>query len=317
MRIDDLRYLVAIAEFGSINKAAKHLFISQQGLSQAVQQLEKYFNVDLLTRKANKVYFTEPGKKVLQFANEVLDKHDELLSLLKPFSYDETAELDKEITMVYSTPFLTATILLGLVQHFHVKYPNFKLQITDKRPSEIITNVRNNRNIIGLFNIPEFKFDSRFFEENNLIFEKLFECNLVLCTSKLSPLADKVSVSVNDIAKSKFAILDFEQEIDIANYIFANIEKPDLILKTKNRELYLDTIANGNAVGFYNTFLETFINSNNVITIPFDPPIKIFVGLLCNNNLNISPKSQWFVKLLRQFVIKTAEKRMLDMKLNS
>lgn len=41
MRIDDLRYLVAIAEFGSISKASKHLFISQQGLSQAIQQLEK------------------------------------------------------------------------------------------------------------------------------------------------------------------------------------------------------------------------------------------------------------------------------------
>lgn len=61
MRIEHLRYLVTIAELGSINKAAKHLFISQQGLSHVVQQLEKRHNVVLLARKSNKVYITEAG----------------------------------------------------------------------------------------------------------------------------------------------------------------------------------------------------------------------------------------------------------------
>ncbi|WP_434511796.1 LysR family transcriptional regulator [Desulfitobacterium sp. AusDCA] len=308
MRIDDLRYLVAIAEFGSISKASKHLFISQQGLSQAIQQLEKSLNVVLLTRNGNRIYFTEIGEKFVQSAREILAKHDELLNMIKPFPDDESTKTNEEIITVYSTAFLCLTIIPELLHYYQQKHPNLNLHIVEKRPSEILSIIANDKNAIGLFNTPDFKFKPQIFKENNLTFEKLMKCEQMLCVSRSSPFAAKESVTVDDIAKCKFAIFDFEQEVDIVNYIFTNIQQPNIILKTTNQKLYMDMIINGFAVGFTNTFISNFLEKNTFSTIPFDPPINIYMGLLLNANQNFTSNTEIFLNSFRKFVIKLKER---------
>ena len=50
MTLTQLRYIIAIADTGSMNEAAKSLFISQPSLSLAVKELEKE-NKDLIIKK--------------------------------------------------------------------------------------------------------------------------------------------------------------------------------------------------------------------------------------------------------------------------
>ena len=50
MRIQQLQYLEKIAEKGSINEAAKELYLSQPSLSNAVKELEHEMGVQLLLR---------------------------------------------------------------------------------------------------------------------------------------------------------------------------------------------------------------------------------------------------------------------------
>ena len=48
MTLTQLRYIIAIADTGSMNEAAKSLFISQPSLSLAVKKLEKEIGTELL-----------------------------------------------------------------------------------------------------------------------------------------------------------------------------------------------------------------------------------------------------------------------------
>lgn len=48
MTLTQLRYIIAIADTGSMNEAAKSLFISQPSLSLAVKELEKRLEQDSL-----------------------------------------------------------------------------------------------------------------------------------------------------------------------------------------------------------------------------------------------------------------------------
>ncbi len=50
MRIQQLVYLEKIAEKGSINEAAKDLFLTQPSLSNAMKDLEQEMNIQLLVR---------------------------------------------------------------------------------------------------------------------------------------------------------------------------------------------------------------------------------------------------------------------------
>ena len=59
MTLTQLRYVITIADTGSMNEAAKALFISQPSLSQAVKELETEIGVELFKRSNRGGY---PGR---------------------------------------------------------------------------------------------------------------------------------------------------------------------------------------------------------------------------------------------------------------
>ena len=60
MRIQQLQYLEKIVESGSINEAAKALFLSQPSLSNAIKELEQEMDLQLLVRQRSGVSLTNP-----------------------------------------------------------------------------------------------------------------------------------------------------------------------------------------------------------------------------------------------------------------
>jgi len=67
-----LRSLVAVAEEGSISRAARRLNMSQPPLTRLIQQLEKELGAQLLLRTARGVEMTEAGKQFLAEARSIL-----------------------------------------------------------------------------------------------------------------------------------------------------------------------------------------------------------------------------------------------------
>ena len=68
MQIQQLTYFVAIAEQGSINKAAEKLFVTQPNLSKAISNLENELKVRIFNRTNKGVVLTDEGKKLYQYA---------------------------------------------------------------------------------------------------------------------------------------------------------------------------------------------------------------------------------------------------------
>lgn len=73
MRTEQLYYLITVARCGSMNKAAKDLFMTQPALSAAISSLEKEIGTVLIKRKKQGIVLTEAGKKVYDDALNILD----------------------------------------------------------------------------------------------------------------------------------------------------------------------------------------------------------------------------------------------------
>ena len=65
MTLQQLKYLVTVAECGSISEAAQKLFISQPSLSAAIQNLEKEMGVTAFSRFSKGVVITREGEELL------------------------------------------------------------------------------------------------------------------------------------------------------------------------------------------------------------------------------------------------------------
>ncbi|HSV39932.1 MAG TPA: LysR family transcriptional regulator [Nocardioidaceae bacterium] len=78
MNIQQLRYVVATAEHGSMTAAAADLYVAQPALSRAVRQLERELEVTLFSRAGRGIALTVEGEAFVGRARKVLRSLDAL-----------------------------------------------------------------------------------------------------------------------------------------------------------------------------------------------------------------------------------------------
>lgn len=74
MRIQQLQYLETIVQTGSINEAAKKLYLTQPSLSNAIKELEAEMGIQILLRSKLGVTLTDEGREFMIYARQVLDQ---------------------------------------------------------------------------------------------------------------------------------------------------------------------------------------------------------------------------------------------------
>ena len=72
MDLKQLQYFVVSVESGSFKKAADTLYTTQPHISKSIKALETELNVQLLSRKARGVELTDAGKKIYEYACNIL-----------------------------------------------------------------------------------------------------------------------------------------------------------------------------------------------------------------------------------------------------
>ena len=80
--IEGLRALVAISVHGGVTRAAEYLALSQPAVSHKIRRLEYILDCELLARRAGGPLFTEAGSRLLDYAQRMMDLHDEALATL-------------------------------------------------------------------------------------------------------------------------------------------------------------------------------------------------------------------------------------------
>lgn len=99
MTIRHLKIFVSVAENGKMSTAASKFFISQPAVSQAIKELEDYYGVLLFDRISKKLYITEAGKKLLEYAKNVLAEFDKLEEGMNAFKDIKTLRIGVTVTV--------------------------------------------------------------------------------------------------------------------------------------------------------------------------------------------------------------------------
>ena len=74
MTLQQLKYVVEVAERGSITEAAKALFIAQPSLSAAVRELEEEAGITIFLRNSRGILLTQEGVEFLGYARQVVQQ---------------------------------------------------------------------------------------------------------------------------------------------------------------------------------------------------------------------------------------------------
>ena len=74
--LNQFRHLVAVADPGTLSKAAELVHLSQPALTRSIQRLEAEWNVTLFDRQKNKITLNKTGELAVQCARRVLEDVD-------------------------------------------------------------------------------------------------------------------------------------------------------------------------------------------------------------------------------------------------
>src|SRR3954471_13420241 len=78
VRIEQLEYLAAVIQHGSLRRAGESLHLSQPALSEALGNLERELGVTLLERRRSGARISRQGRDLLPYMTQVLEAVDRL-----------------------------------------------------------------------------------------------------------------------------------------------------------------------------------------------------------------------------------------------
>jgi DNA-binding transcriptional LysR family regulator len=74
MTLQQLKYVVTVAETGTITEAANRLYISQPSLTNAIRELEKEMKITIFLRTNKGIILSKEGEDFLGYARQVLEQ---------------------------------------------------------------------------------------------------------------------------------------------------------------------------------------------------------------------------------------------------
>lgn len=191
MTIRHLKVFQAVAETGKMSAAADHLFIAQPSVSQAIADIEKYYNVRLFERLSRKLYITPAGERLLDYARHIVALFDEMELEMKYSAEHTTLKIGGTVTV-------GTTILSELVSRFEAENPPVTLTVLVDNTPVIESMILKSDLDLGLV---EGEVSSE-----DLIQIPAVEDEMVLICGKGHPFAGRKTISLDELQGQYFVI---------------------------------------------------------------------------------------------------------------
>ena len=211
MTLQQLRYLIAIAEYGSINAAAHNLYASQSNLSIAIKELEAELGITIFSRSNRGVTLTNEGTELLSYARQVVEQADMLES-----RYVKGGSRSLRLAVSTQHYAFSVRAFVDVVEQCSGDEYDFILRETST--GQIIDDVRSFRSEIGILYTDSFnrRVLQKAFDDSDLVFSPLFEASVHVFVGKHHPLATRSSITLQEL--EAWPRYSFEQGIDNSFY---------------------------------------------------------------------------------------------------
>ena len=137
LTLQQLAYVREIERAETVTAAAQQLEVSQPALSQALAELERRLGVPLFDRRRRRLRLTEAGRRVAEFADEVLGQAEALDRWLDAFKHGRSGSL--RVGMIDAA---SLYVLPDAVRAFRREHPEVELKLTVERSGPLIEQLR-------------------------------------------------------------------------------------------------------------------------------------------------------------------------------
>jgi DNA-binding transcriptional LysR family regulator len=296
MTLQQLKYVIEVAARGSMNEAAKRLFISQPSLSNAIKELEEEIGLTIFERTNKGITLSKEGAEFLGYARQVIEQAELLES--RYLNAKPSPQHFSVSTQHYA--FAVNAFVKLVSEHGHDEY---ELSLRETKTHEIIQDVRTQRSEIGILYINEFnaKVINRLLNNANLIFTSLFTARAHVFISAKNPLAQHSVVTLDQL--QDYPYLYFEQgeynSFHFSEEILSTLSHRKSIC-VNDRATLFNLLIGLNGYTISTGVLSADLNGNEIIPVPLASEETIHVGWISHKNAALSKLAAAYIDALHQ-----------------
>ena len=298
MTLQQLRYVIEVAKTGSMNVAAKQLFVSQPSLSMAIRELENDVHISIFERTTKGVVITAEGEEFLGYARQIINQ----VELLED-KYIEAGQIKKKFGVSAQHYSFAVKAFVEMVKGFDMD--KYEFAIREARTHDVIHDVVTGKSEIGILYTNDFneKVLNKIFKDNQLEFVHLFTCEGYAYLWKNHPLAGKKVIALEEL--QDYPCLSFEQG-DNNSFYFAEeiLSTYDFkkTIKSNDRATNLNLMVGLNAFTLCSGIIWEELNGSDYIAVKLAEEVTMDIGYIKRAHMNMSEIGELYIEEIKKYV---------------
>ena len=296
MTLQQLKYIVMVAECKNITDAAEKLFISQPSLSETMKELETEIGLDIFLRSNRGIVITPEGEEFLGYARQVTEQ----------FGLLQSKYIDKKVKEKFSvsTQHYTFAVKAFVETVKQIGMEQYEFAVHETTTISVIENVKNFKSEIGVLYENDFneKVLNKMFKENGLEFVELFSCDTFVYLWSGHPLAKQDVITMEEL--DEYPCLSFDQGKNNSLYLAEEMKSTyeyRRLIKANDRATLLNLMIGLNAYTLCSGIICEDLNGNDYKAVPLKETEKMRIGYIKRKGAKVSHIGELYIEELKKY----------------
>lgn len=295
MTLQQLKYIIMVAETGTITESANKLYISQPSLTNAIHSLEKEMNINIFNRTNKGITLSKEGEEFLGYARQVLEQ-----AYILEDKYKEKQSRKKKFCVSTQHYSFAVNAFVDLIKKYGQDEYDFSLRET--QTYEIIEDVSKMRSEIGILFLNDFNETvlNKILKSHDLIFHSLFIAKPHVFISRSHPLAGKKIISNKEL--ELYPYLSFEQGEHNSFYfseeVFSTSERKKNI-RVRDRATLFNLLIGLNGYTVCSGIIDKKLNGNDIIAVPLEDKTQMKIGYIIHKKAKLNQLGTSYLEALK------------------
>lgn len=298
MTFQQLKYVITVAETGTITEAAGKLYVSQPSLTKAIHELEKEMNIVIFNRTNKGISLSREGDEFLGYARQVLDQ-----AAILEDKYKGGHGGKKKFCVSTQHYSFAVNAFVDLIKQYGQDEYDFSLRET--QTYEIIEDVARMRSEIGILFLNDFNevVMDKILKAHDLEFHLLFIAKPHVFISRNHPLAGREIITNEEL--EQYPYLSYEQGEHNSFYfseeIFSPFERKKNI-RVRDRATLFNLLIGLNGYTVCSGVIDEKLNGKDIIAVPLSQESNMRIGYISHRKGMISRVGNSYLEALNQYL---------------
>ena len=297
MTLQQLKYVVMVAEKGTITEAAKKLFISQPSLSASIKELEAEVGVELFKRTNRGISVTPEGEEFIGYARQVVEQYNLIES---KYILKENTKKKFGVSMQHYT--FAVKAFVEMVKQFGMD--EYEFEIHETKTYDVIEDVKNCKSEIGVLYINDFnkKVLTKLFHQSGVEFHELLKCHIYVYLWKGHPLASKKEITLEEL--EEYPCLSFDQGHNNSFYFAEEVLSTydyKRLIKANDRATFLNLMIGLNGYTLCSGIMCEELNGSDYCAVKLKSDEIMTIGYISRKGVPISPLGKKYLEEIGKY----------------